>query len=60
MTEQIIIQKVEKPNWYEFGAPGDRHHLAYDKPEDLESLIILALKATAAARGTKKNEGETK
>jgi hypothetical protein len=39
MEEQIIINKTEKPNSYEFGKAGNRFKLYFDTAEDLKIQI---------------------
>jgi len=39
MDEQIIINKVEKPNSYEFGKVGDRFKIYFGEVEELEKII---------------------
>jgi hypothetical protein len=47
MEEQIIINKTEKPNSYEFGKAGNRFKLYFDTAEDLKqqmnNLILQGL-----------------
>lgn len=49
---QIVINRTEKPNSYEFGPSGDRHKIYYDTPAELEQLIKDVLEAAARARQT--------
>ena len=39
MEEQIIINKTEKPNSYEFGKAGNRFKLYFNTAEDLRDQI---------------------
>lgn len=39
MDEQIIVNKTEKANSFEYGKPSERHKIYYDTPEDLQNHI---------------------
>lgn len=39
MSEQVILNKTEKPNSFEFGRAGNRFKVYYDKPEELRKHI---------------------
>ena len=36
---QIVLNRTEKPNSFEFGKPSCRHKIYYDRPEDLQKHI---------------------
>lgn len=55
MNEQIIINKTEKPNSYEFGKAGNRFKLYFDDGDDLLKQINNLKKL-----GLYKDEEETK
>jgi len=39
MEEQIVMNKTEKPNSYEFGKAGNRFKVYFDTPDDLQAQI---------------------
>jgi len=39
MEEQIVINKTERPNSYEFGKPTNRFKLYFETAEDLNKLL---------------------
>ena len=39
MSEQVILNKTERPNSYEFGKAGNRFKIYFDKPSELKDLV---------------------
>ena len=56
MEEQIVINKTEKPNSYEFGKAGNRFKLYFDTAEDLKLQIDNLIRQGLYLDETNKSE----
>lgn len=59
-TEQIIINKTERANSYEFGKAGNRFKLYFEDAEDLQKQIKALEKLGIIPEGEKLNQQEVK
>jgi len=55
MEEQVVINKTEKPNSYEFGKAGNRFKLYFNDAIDLQ-LLIKSLKDTGVYKEEPKEQ----
>jgi hypothetical protein len=56
MEEQIVINKTERPNSYEFGKAGNRFKLYFDTAEDLKQQIDNLIRQGLYLDETNKSE----
>lgn len=45
----VHIHRTERPNSFEFGPAGARHKVFYEKPEELEELVLAVKRAVDEA-----------
>jgi len=55
MEEQVVVNKTERPNSYEFGKAGNRHKVYYNDADDLNALLKRLVDAGLAQEEDFKN-----